>query len=172
MGRDKAYLPVSGSTLGARTAEQVRLAAGNVTLIGDPERYAALGYPVLADRYPGEGPLGGIITALAATEADWNLVVACDMPGLSAEFLQSLLDAAESKQLKIMVTEGQSGRCEPLCAVYHREAGETLEHAFAEGVRKVTSAFGELTVGVYRVAGMAQLRNLNTPEEWAGYVAE
>lgn len=172
MGRDKAYLPVFGTTLGARTAGQVRIAAGRVTLVGDPERYAALGYPVVADRYPGEGPLGGIVTALQASEAEWNLIVACDMPGLTAEFLQLLLDAAESKAMKIMVSEGSAGRWEPLCAVYHRDTRESLERAFASGIRKVTAAFGELAVGVYRVAEMSQLRNLNTPEEWAGYVAK
>ncbi len=81
MGRDKAYLPVSGGILVTRVAGAVEAAAGNVALVGDPERYADLGYPVVADRYPGQGPLGGILTALGEKAAEWNLIVACDMPG-------------------------------------------------------------------------------------------
>ena len=55
-------------------------AAGNVTLIGHPE------LPAIPDRYPGEGPLGGILTALHHTSSDWNLIVACDMPEVCRRF--------------------------------------------------------------------------------------
>src|SRR5262249_36178629 len=134
--------------------------------------YAALGYPVLADRYPGEGPLGGILTALGAGSAEWNLIVACDMPGLTVDLLKQLLDTAQSKQLKILMAEGDGGKREPLCAVYHRSVLASLQGAFAGGTRKVTAAFGDIPVAVYPVSEMAHLANLNTPEDWAGYAAK
>jgi molybdopterin-guanine dinucleotide biosynthesis protein A len=171
MGRDKAYLPVSGQNLGARVAGAVKAAAGNVVLVGDPERYAALGYPVVPDRYPGEGPLGGILTALHQRAAEWNLVVACDMPGLDAGFLKDLLEVAEHKFLDILLPESKDGMREPLCAVYHREALGPLERAFDGGIRKVTAAFQGLRVEAYPVKEVACFTNLNTPEDWAGYAA-
>ena len=68
MGRDKALLPFDGSTLAGASPDRVSRAAGNVTLIGPPERYGALGYPVIAaDRVPNCGPLGGLYTALGMT---------------------------------------------------------------------------------------------------------
>ncbi len=172
MGRDKALLPVGGTPLAARTAARVEAAAGRVTLVGDPERYAGLGYPVLADRFPGEGPLGAIVTALGDTAAEWNLVVACDMPGLTSDLLQQLLQYAEANQLKITVAQGIAGIPEPLCAVYHRSAAEPLARAFAGGTRKVTAAFEGIPVGVYPVAEMGLLGNLNTPQDWADYGAD
>src|SRR5271163_1224329 len=87
MGRDKALLPLGDSTLLDHVAQCVRQAAGNVTIIGPPDRYASLGYPVTADLVTNCGPLGGLYTALSITETDWNLMVACDMPGLTAHFL-------------------------------------------------------------------------------------
>ena len=171
MGRDKAYLPVEGQTLGSRVAETVKAAAGDAVLVGDVERYAALGYRVVADLYPGEGPLGGIITALRDSLADWNLVVACDMPGLTSELLQDLLETAERKCMDILAPRAQNGRWEPLCAVYHRAALEPLEQAFARGVRKVTAAFQGLRVAAYPADEVACFQNLNTPEDWKRYAA-
>ena len=104
MGRDKALLPIEGSLLVERTAERVRAAAGSVTLIGAPARYAHLGLPVLPDLVedggPG-GPICGLHTALKTTRADWNLVVACDMPGLTAGFLSDLLAAAKATGMRL-----------------------------------------------------------------------
>src|ERR1700678_91181 len=97
MGRDKAPLPFRGGALAQSVAQAVSEAAGSAILVGDPVRYAGLGYAAIADLYPGEGPLGGILTALLNTSADWNLITACDMPQLDPEALRGLLKtAAES----------------------------------------------------------------------------
>jgi molybdopterin-guanine dinucleotide biosynthesis protein A len=78
MGRDKARLPFHGTTLVEHVASTVADAAGSVTLVGAPERYASLGFPMLVDSRTGAGPLAGIHTALASSPAAWNLIVACD----------------------------------------------------------------------------------------------
>src|SRR5205807_1738795 len=94
MGRDKALLPYKSGTLMEHVAEQVLRAAGNVALIGNPSSYEHLGYPVYADRMPNNGPLGGIYTALSVSKADWNLIVACDLPRISVTQLRQVLEAA------------------------------------------------------------------------------
>src|ERR1700737_2946897 len=84
MGRDKALLAYRETTLVEYVARVVREAVGSVTLIGDPDRYRELGHKVYRDKVSGCGPLGGTHTALSVSATDWNLVVACDMPGISA----------------------------------------------------------------------------------------
>src|SRR5208337_3578736 len=97
---------------------------------GNPQLYAHLGYRAIPDLYPGAGPLGGILTALRHTSADWNLVAACDMPELSVEFLKLLINAATGHPaVDALVPSGPSGRLEPLCAVYHRRSRLRLERA-------------------------------------------
>jgi molybdopterin-guanine dinucleotide biosynthesis protein A len=169
MGTDKALLPFQGGVLAGHAAATVAAAAGSVTLIGDPQKYGNLGYPVVPDRRPGAGPLGGIETALSHTAADWNLVVACDMPGISAEFLRSLLDAAERLGADALIPAGASGRLEPLSAVYHCRCLSTLRRAIDQDVRKVTDALAGLRVARFAVDDPAYFENLNTPEEWACY---
>lgn len=169
MGRDKASLPFRGGSLAGSVARTVAAAAGSVVLVGSPSRHLGLGFPVTPDIYPGEGPLGGILSALQNTRADWNLVVACDMPELSAEFLGQLFDAAERSDADALVPRGPSGRLEPLCAVYHRRSRQALYTAFAAGERKVTAAFEGLRIAAWPIPEMSPFQNLNTPEDWANY---
>ncbi len=171
MGRDKALLPFAGSTLAARVAAQVASAAGCVTLVG-PMSYGRLGFSVTPDIFPGEGPLGGILTALQVTTADWNLVVACDMPAVSAGFLRELLAAAENLDADALVPASPGGRLEPLCAVYHRRSRQVLNHAFANGVRKIATALESVHMMRFPVAELAPFQNVNTPEDWAGYATD
>jgi molybdenum cofactor guanylyltransferase len=165
MGRDKALLPFEGSSLLERTAAHVRAAAGSVTLIGMPERYAALGLPVAADITPGVGPIGGLFTALDITRAEWNLVVACDMPGVNEAFLRGLIDAACTSNALCLVPETASG-LHPLCAVYHRRARVIVASAISHKSFKMHDLLKTLEAAPWPVADASLLENVNTPLEW------
>ena len=166
MGRDKARLPFRGGDLVSAVAAEVVRAAGNATLVGHSD------LPAIADRYPGEGPLGGILTALHHTSSDWNLIVACDMPEISAAFLAELVAHALRSPADVLLPVDFDGRPQPLCAVYHRHALAVLERHFASGVRKITAALTGLVVERLAVAELSLFQNVNTPEDWAAYVAE
>jgi molybdopterin-guanine dinucleotide biosynthesis protein A len=172
MGRDKALLPFRGGALAVSVAHSVKLAAESAVLVGDPARYEGLGFPVISDLYPGEGPLGGILTALHHTSSEWNLVIACDMPEVSPEFLRQLLDAASNAGADALIPTDPSGKPEPLCAVYHRRSLSAMEAAFARGIRKVTAALEGLRTATLPVAEVSRFQNVNTPEDWAEYAAK
>jgi molybdenum cofactor guanylyltransferase len=165
MGRDKAQLPFRGGTLSTAIAGAVREAAGCAILVGN----LALGG--IPDRYPGEGPLGGILTALEHTLSEWNLIVACDLPELTPAFLARLLDTAEAAGYDALLPHTAGGPPEPLCAVYRRSVRDALEERFRSGTRKVTLALEGLAVYSLEVSEAVQFQNVNTPEDWAGYAA-
>ena len=171
MGRNKALLPFRGEPLACSVAREVAVAAGSATLVGPPDQYRALGYPVIPDAFPGEGPLGGILTALRDASAEWVLIVACDMPQLSAGFLSQLLSAAESRQATV-IPQGPSGRLEPLCGVWRASDLAAIEDAFARGIRKVAAALESLALAVYPVSEVAPFQNVNTPEDWIRHAAK
>ena len=83
MGRDKALVQVEGITLLDRAIEQLRPHAKEVLVIGDPARYTPIHAHVVPDDEPGNGPLGGLVTALAHARYVRVLVLACDMPNIT-----------------------------------------------------------------------------------------
>jgi len=170
MGRDKALLPWKGTTLARNAARIVEEACGSAALIGDPVRYSQLGYPVFADRFAGCGPMGGIATALAVSDCDWNLVTGCDMPALTPEVLRLLLHEAREAGGGAVFPVSDSGP-EPLCAVYHRGCLPALERAIAAGRFRMRDAVA--VVNPRLVTGMdpAIFANLNTPEDFEEFTA-
>jgi molybdopterin-guanine dinucleotide biosynthesis protein A len=173
MGRDKALLLRHGRPLASWVAETAAEAAGNATLVGDPTRYAELGFRVIPDRFPGEGPLGGILTALRDSSAPWNLVLACDMPRIDTPLLRKLLDTAFGFEgdAVIPVTGGPNPMWHPLCGVYQKAAAGMLEAAFMAGVRSVNAAVRQLRVLQLEMGEAPEFQNVNTPEEGAAYAA-
>jgi molybdenum cofactor guanylyltransferase len=168
MGSDKALLPFKGATLVEYVAAQVHQAAGNVTLVADPARNSYLSYPVITDIYPARGTLSGIHAALAASDAEWNLIVACDMPDVSASLLTSILERAESGTAHAVIPAGPSGLPEPLCAAYNRRAIDAIERALDRDIRKVMDALIGLEIDLWQVPDSRHFHNLNTPAEWSG----
>jgi molybdenum cofactor guanylyltransferase len=167
MGRDKALLPYRGATLLDRVAGEVRAAAGSVALVGAAERYADLGYETISDRIPDRGPLGGVYTALAQTAAEWNLIVACDMPRLERVFLANLLDQADRHGPECLVPLSAEDKPEPLCAAWHRSALPKVQAALTGGVLRMSDALKLLDTHYWTTTAAAWFANANTPQDWA-----
>ncbi len=159
-------LPFRGATLLEYVAGEVQAAAGSVTIVGPRHRYGHLPWPVEEDRTAGLGPLSGLETALAVTAADFNLVVACDMPAIEAAFLGLLLDEAQRTNADCLAPEGPRGP-EPLCAVYHRRCLEALRRSIENGQLKLLDAIAGLRPVWFPVARAAWFENVNTPADWS-----
>ena len=164
MGQDKALLPWKGSTLIESVAREVFSAAGNVTLIGSPERYGKLGFPVISDRIAGCGPLGGLHAALSATTAEWNVLVACDMPAVTHQLLEELLNAAEASGADALVPQTPGG-LEPLCAVYNVRLLPIVESAIHSKLLKMHDFVSTIQTRTWPAPDPAVFCNINTPEQ-------
>jgi molybdopterin-guanine dinucleotide biosynthesis protein A len=145
MGRDKALLELSGVPLVVRAARLVESAVGSASVIGHPESYRSLQLRVIADDWPGAGPLGGIATALRASEAPWNLIVACDLPYLTKAWLDFLVKCALGSQADAVLPMNERG-AEPLCAMYHKRCESAVWLALDRGTRKVTDCLAGVHV--------------------------
>ncbi len=173
MGRDKALLEIGGVPLLLRTARLLEPLVAGVTVIGSPERYAALRLRIIPDDAAELGPLGGIATALRVSTAEWNLIVGCDLPYLSPAWLSWLTARAEASRADAVLPEGPRG-VEPLCAMYRTSTGAAVGAALAKGVRKVTDGLAGLVVEnipesewkAFDPSGLL-FTNMNSPEDYA-----
>lgn len=167
MGRDKATLPVDGVPMAVRIARAVRGVLDPVVAVGRPEAdLAAGGLDVLADRHPGEGPLGGILTAFAWSPTPIVVVVACDLVDLDGATAKALVEAlAADPALAIAAAAREPGDAQPLCAAWRiASAAPVLTAAFVAGERAVRRAWAGLPRAAVAVAPES-VRNVNTPAE-------
>jgi molybdenum cofactor guanylyltransferase len=176
-GHDKALTKIDSKPMLMRMCDLLGQVAGDVRVVAGPGKYASLGLSELADRWPGEGPLGGIITALLASAdsgegRDWNLIVGCDMPFLTREWLAYLVQRALASSSEVLVPKSTQG-LEPLCACWRTNAAGKLRRAFGDGVRKVTEGMEHLQMEILDQADWKRFDNagrlfwnMNTPADY------
>src|SRR5271166_2238308 len=102
-GTDKALAKLAGKTMLRRTGELLASVCHEISIVASAGKYVDIPWPVIADRWPGEGPLGGILTALSTMQdsdssKDWALILGCDMPFLTKEFLNLLWERTSLSQ--------------------------------------------------------------------------
>jgi molybdopterin-guanine dinucleotide biosynthesis protein A len=171
MGSDKAALEVAGEAAARRTARLLASLFEEVLLVGGEPPHGTPGRPV-ADFAGPRCALRGLVGALEAARAPRVLVVATDLPGLTADLLLALVALPEAD---VVVPRTPGGGLEPLCALYRREsvlplararlgAGELALHGLI-GALAATTLAGR-TLAAFDPDGAA-LANANTPEDWA-----
>jgi molybdopterin-guanine dinucleotide biosynthesis protein A len=160
MGRPKALIEVDGAPMVVRVA--TALHAGGCTpvrLIGATALPSDTGFALVEDRWPGEGPLGGVITALLDVGGD-VVVAACDLPDLDAATVRAIRDAPGADRVGAVVAI--TDRLEPALTRWNHGALEQLTAIFASGERALHVALQHLDVVEVSV-DPAAMRNINTP---------
>lgn len=137
---------------------------------------AMLDCPMVVDRWPRRGPLGGLLTTMEAMQTPLVFAVAGDAPFIDAAFIDRLSAAFEPGDEAIVPVHDRGGRRqrEPLAALYDRMA------FLREGSRTLTQGDGSLQATLTRLhvrevsfdAGDAKLfTNVNTPDDYAAAAA-
>ncbi len=167
MGTTKALIEVDGRAMADRVLDAARSVGADpvVLLGGDPTQLASLSAPVVLDRYPGEGPVGGVLAALQHFEgtADRVLILPCDLVDLDASTLLPLLEAEAGDGFS-KVWVAASDRLEPMCAIWSTEAIGVIEDRFNAGERAVHAVISALP-HVAVTVDPAGLVNINTPDQ-------
>ena len=147
MGTDKAFLEVGGGwliahVLGALDGAAQRLVVGGT----DPrleEAAAAAGAVHVADRWPGEGPLGAVATVLKEARYPIAVALPCDLPDISSGDVAALVQAvgSVSPEESPAVSAFVDQRRHYLPLAIDSRAAAAVERLFESGERAMSSLF-------------------------------
>src|SRR6185503_4581209 len=147
-GRDKGALLVDGRSIRERQLEALAAITSDIMIVGG-------GHAALSE---------------AAGEA--TIVIACDMPFVSAPLLEHLLTLTRDADI-VVPRDGRGYH--PLCAAYTRACLAPAAAHLANGRLKMTDLFEELRVRVVTAEEIdvfgnpnRLLANVNTPAEYGG----
>jgi molybdopterin-guanine dinucleotide biosynthesis protein A len=161
-GIAKHALVVAGKTIFERQVAVLAPRVDEIIVSG----VEIAGYRTVLDEL-GSGPLAGIHAGLGAVR-EWLLVVAGDMPFITGELIDSLIDA-RSPELDAVAFRVDD-RPEPLCSLLHVRTRAAVERRLVGGLYKASGLFTDegLRVRWLTHADPEALRNLNSPSDLPG----
>jgi molybdopterin-guanine dinucleotide biosynthesis protein A len=177
MGSDKSQLVFGTRTGVEHITAALRGLTPRIRLVGARDQGSSAGLQDVPDTYQRWGAMGGIQAALAAAQSEWVLIVACDLPLVTAELFARLWQFAqqsEGQTFDAIVPIQPDDRPQPLCAIYRREScaaaakqliseDEHKPRALLAGVRTRWVNFGELS----DLPGAEHFfLNVNTPKDY------
>ena len=125
MGRDKSDLTIDGKTfLEMQIEKGEKLEISDILLSGyhGEKKYK---YPVIPDRFPGKGPLGGLEACLRKAKNPYCLVLGVDVPLVPEDELEALICCAKASDAKAVILSHNEHE-EPLMGVYCTELADAM----------------------------------------------
>jgi len=144
-GSDKALARLDGQTLLERVALSLAACSPRL-LVAPPGKYRLGDWQQVPDTRPGEGPLAGLEAGLGALDPDtWAAFSAVDLPHLTPEFWLRLA-APIRPGTQAVVGLSADGRRQPLAALYHTSALETVTALLDAGERRMLALLERVSV--------------------------
>ena len=172
MGRDKATLEWNGTTMLQSLIDRYAALGPVAVSVDRAGRFSFHGAAELVDRFPGMGPLNGLVSGFESTDEPLLLLTATDLPfgdpALARRLAERIGDAGAA-----VLQRGVKG-IEPLFAVYARKALPEARSCLASGKKSFRDLFERVTVRSVLPEEVPEfdlghvLTNVNTPEEYAG----
>ncbi|MDA2937453.1 molybdenum cofactor guanylyltransferase [Acidobacteria bacterium AH-259-A15] len=187
MGRDKATLLFRGRPLIQHVSGLLLAVFSDVVIISGCQRqYEFMALPVLADAIPDCGPLGGIYTALGHAGGRAAFVLACDLPFISQELIEYVLDfpiqrgalppslrhSNRFEEPAVAKIPLQNGQEQPLCGLYSQGCLPLIENRLKRQKYKVLDFLKIIETVPISITPEQTfytenlLCNINTPEDY------
>jgi molybdopterin-guanine dinucleotide biosynthesis protein A len=166
MGTDKSLLVWQCKTLIEHAIDKLKPLCQKVVVSSNQHQYDFTGCETWPDIVPLQAPIIGIFSCLKRSETEVNLVLSCDMPLISTEFLEFLLESASNHE--IVVPLNFNGLIEPLCGVYKKTITPEMEKYISSNKLSLVKFIETLENKLVSVESFSShlFKNINTPYDY------
>jgi len=168
MGKDKALLEFHGKPQIEHLFELLQKYCKKVFLSKRTDQKAYKNLPFINDshEFSNQGPLGGILSAMKQHPgANW-LVMACDLPFVTQETIQTLLTLRDPQKIATAFISTQDALPEPLCAIWEGHGFNSILKLFNEGIHCPRKILIKSNSHLLKQTNPHWLDNINTPYEF------
>ena len=168
MGEDKGLLDLNGIKMVEHVIKTLKEITDDIIIISNNLEYKLFALPVFSDTISGKGPIGGLYTGLSKSNSEKNIVISCDSPFVSSNFLKKLLSI--SKDFDVTVPS-YNNRIHPIIGIYNQSILETLEEQINSDELKLMMAIEKLKYQIIEFSSNDKdidpkiFSNINTKED-------
>ena len=173
MGTDKRMLLLGGRKLLEIALEKAKELSDEIIMVLSHPIEVSYKVKIVFDKLSGHGPLIGLYSGLLETRKKKALLLSCDMPLVTVEFLRTLMNQVQGYDVTIPKHQGV---VEPLCAVYSKNVIPVIEEQLQEGSFSLHALLKnpKLRIKIVKVENKFNeddtdllFFNVNTPEEYS-----
>lgn len=171
MGSDKGLLSLNNSTFLEHIIFALKEASIiNITIVSSNSDYDFLNCKRIEDIYVDKGPVGGIFTALSHSKTEQNLILSVDIPLISTEIIQWLMNNIDAEK---QITQAKVlDKINPLIAVYNKNVAPIFEEHLKKNQLKLRTVVDEIPHQTLEVPEKwcHFLQNINTKEDYQNLI--
>ena len=173
MGVDKCLLKMNDFTFIEKAANVLSNICDNILLSSNRDEFQKFGFDLVKDIYSDIGPLGGIHASLQKSKTETNIIIACDLPFLTADLLTFLLAKSDSFDAVVPVFEG---KVETLAGVYKKVLLPEIEEQINQKQYKILSLLESVNTLFLPISKSLYFysdnlfRNINTMEDYESLI--
>lgn len=177
MGTDKGLIILDGEPLIARILNKIKPYFDEILIIlrDEQQKKEYLKYlkeddvKILTDIIKGKGPLGGLLTGLMNIKSEHALVLPCDSPFITREFIENCLKIDDLEEHDAIIPVWDDGRLEPLHGIYNQRVAERIHKLLVEDERRATALAKIIKSRLVSVEeldpSLESFKNVNRPED-------
>ncbi|MBZ9728377.1 molybdenum cofactor guanylyltransferase [Salegentibacter sp. JZCK2] len=135
MGRDKGLVRLNEQPMILHVLKELQILGISTKIIANNPAYKKFMLPVYSDVIPKKGPMGGLLTAMENTKAKMVILLACDMPFVTAGAIELLLENANNRQI---IASVYNQKINPLFSIYPVILKENIKKSIAVRELKMT----------------------------------
>lgn len=166
MGQDKGLALLKGKPMISHLLDELSVLPFKILIVSNNKKYQDLGFDVVEDIVKEKGPLGGIYTAFENIDTQFAVILSCDIPFITKEWITFLIKNHRDEEVLIS-SDGQ--KTHPLVGIYSKGIKNIIKNKLLNNELKVMDLVHELK-GEYlnfqsHITTNNVFDNINTIEE-------